>query len=198
MELHDTDPYPGTTGLIYTERGMTTGTHCTGMKELGTHTNPVTQKHTGKLDVHRQEAVCLMPVFFRPGCRAEEVEGGGEGKMRMGGMRGREKNKRRMKADAEKHQLKTTAAGEPDRARRERRETMLEERKDRKNPQWRNGGVGEKNKRRNIEAGRQGETGRQGRGRKRRRYIHAPRSLVSRHAGRKTRGEGENNAMMIE
>lgn len=47
-----------------------------------------------------------------------------------GGMRGREKNKRRMKADAEKHQLKTTAAGEPDRARRERRETMLEERKD--------------------------------------------------------------------
>lgn len=52
------------------------------------------------------------------------------------------RNKRRMKAGAEKHQLRTTAAGEPDRVWRERRE--LEEGKDRKNPHWRNGGVGKK------------------------------------------------------
>ena len=35
------------------------------------HTNLVAQKHTRRLDVHRQEAVCLMPVFFRQGCRRE-------------------------------------------------------------------------------------------------------------------------------
>lgn len=64
--------------------------------------------------------------------------------MRMGRMRGREKNRRRMKADAEQHQLRTTAAGEPDRAHIERRETILGEGKDRKNPHWRNGGVGKK------------------------------------------------------
>lgn len=49
---------------------MKTRTRCAKTKGLGTHTHPVTQKHTGNLDVHRQEAVCVMPVFFRPGCRA--------------------------------------------------------------------------------------------------------------------------------
>lgn len=66
---------------------MTTGTHCTGMNwKLTTHTNRVTYKHTqahtGKLDVHRQEAVCLMPVFFRQGCRRE---GGGRRRRRRDG-----------------------------------------------------------------------------------------------------------------
>lgn len=69
---HKTVPYPGTMGLSYRERGMKTRTHCTGMKGLEIHANPATQKHTGKarfgvLDVHRQEAVCLMPVFFHEG-----------------------------------------------------------------------------------------------------------------------------------
>lgn len=72
--------------------------------------------HRNESDVQRQEAVCLMPVFFRLGYRTGEV-GEGEGKMRMEAMRGRgEKNKQRMKADTEKHQLETTAAREPDRA----------------------------------------------------------------------------------
>lgn len=76
-----------------------------------------------------------MPVFFRQRCRGE---GGGRRKRRDedGEMRGRgKKNRRRMKADAEQHQLRTTAGGEPDGAQGERRETTLEERKDRKNPQ---------------------------------------------------------------
>lgn len=73
------------------------------------------------------------------------------------------RNKRRMKAGAEKHQLRTTAAGEPDRVWRERRE--LEEGKDRKNPHWRYGGVGKKTERSTIEVGRQGETRRRGRAR---------------------------------
>lgn len=52
--------------------------------------------------------------------------------------------RRRMKADTEQYQLRTTAAGEPDRAQRERKKTMLEEGKDRANPHWRHGGVGNK------------------------------------------------------
>lgn len=84
-----------------------------------------------------------MPVFFCQGCRRE---GGGRRRRRDedGEDERKGKNRRRMKADAEQHQLRTTADGEPDRARRERRETMLEEGKDRKNPHWRNGGVGKK------------------------------------------------------
>lgn len=76
-------------------------------------------------------------------------------------MRGGE-DRRRMKADAEQYQLRTTAAGEPDRAQRERKKAMLEEGKDRKNPHWRNGGVGNKTERSAIEAGRRGETGGRG------------------------------------
>lgn len=44
--------------------------------------------HRNESDVQRQEAVCLMPVFFRLGYRTGEV-GEGEGKMRMEAMRGR-------------------------------------------------------------------------------------------------------------
>lgn len=86
-----------------------------------------------------------MPVFFRQGCRGK---GGGrqrrEGRRGCGGDERRGKNRRRMKADTEQHQLRTTAAGEADRARGERRETMLEDEEDRKNPHWRNGRVKEK------------------------------------------------------
>lgn len=74
------------------------------------------------------------------------------------------KNMRRMKADTEQHQLRMTADGEPDRAQRERRETMLEEGEDRKNSHWRNGGVGKKTELSTIEAGRQGEMGDKGGG----------------------------------
>lgn len=69
--------------------------------------------------------------------------GGGEDEGEIGG----KKNRPRMKADTEQHQLKTTAAGEADRPQRERRETMVEEGNDRTNPHWRNGGVGKKLKR---------------------------------------------------
>lgn len=127
-----------------------------------------------------------MPVFFRQGCGGE---GGGRRRRKDedGGDERKGKNKQRMKADAEKHQLRTTAAGEPDRARRERRETTLEEGKDRKNPHWRNGGVEKKNDRSSIEASRQGETRN---GRKRHWNIHAPWSLAYKNAQKKNKGWG--------
>lgn len=99
--------------------------------------------------------------------------GGGDGKMRMGRMRGRKKNRRRMKADAEQHQLRTTVAGEPDRAQRERGETMLEDGKDGKNPHWRNGRVGKKLNGALLRLADKDRWGDE-EGRKRHQDIHAP------------------------
>lgn len=86
----------------------------------------------------RQSIWCL--CFSARDAEEREVGGGGG---EMGGFDGERKgkHKRRMKANVEKHQLRTTAAGEPDRARRERRETILEQGKQRKR-HWQNGGVG--------------------------------------------------------
>lgn len=78
--LYRTILNPEAGGLSYRERGMRTGTHCTGMKGARgpgctcslSHKN--TDTHKGRLDVHRREAVCLMPVFFCQRC-----SGGGEG-----------------------------------------------------------------------------------------------------------------------
>lgn len=69
---------------------MTTGTQGTKVKSLETHnTHKHTQTHTGKLDVHKCETVCLMPVFFRPGMQKrgsmeeKERRGGGGGGWRQ-------------------------------------------------------------------------------------------------------------------
>lgn len=82
---------------------MTTGTRGTETKRLESHNTQTPshkniQTHTGKLDVHKCEAVCWMPVFFRQGCRGEgawrrrsrrrdegEVGGGGVGLETGGG-----------------------------------------------------------------------------------------------------------------
>lgn len=61
---------------------------------------------------------------------AEEV--GGEGKMRIWGIE-KGKNNQRMKAGAQKHQLKMTAAGKPDSTLSERGETMSEDGKGKNN-----------------------------------------------------------------
>lgn len=137
--LHKTVPYPGTIGLSYREGGMTTGTRCTGMKGQETHnthrpSHTKTHRHTDREAWCTQAGgslsdACLFPPGMQRRGGWEEKERWGWGVWEEG-----KKNRRRMKADAEQHQLRTTAAGEPDRARNERRETMLEEGKDRKNP----------------------------------------------------------------
>lgn len=112
---------------------MTTGTPDTKIKSLETH-NTHKHTHTGKLDVHKRETVCKMPDT--QGCRREgERRSRSRDKDEVGGVGDRW----RMKADAEQHQLRTTAAGEPDMAQRGRkkRESMLKS-------HWRNGGAGEK------------------------------------------------------
>lgn len=107
--LYRTMLNPDTGKLSYRERELRTGTRCTGMKGARgsgctcslSHKN--TDTHKGRLDVHRREAVCLMPVFFCQRCSEWGRVGGGGG------------SGRRMKAGAEQCQLRTTAAGEVDR-----------------------------------------------------------------------------------
>lgn len=93
-----------------------------------------------------------------------------------------------MKADAEKHQLRTTAAGEPDRARREGESWKREKTERILTGEMEE--LGKKTERSTIEAGRQGETGRRGRGRKALKYPFTLIVSISRFREKK-RGEGE-------
>lgn len=156
------------------------------MTGLAIHTNPATQKHTGKLDVHGQEAVCLMPVFFCQVCRAEEVGGGAEGKMRMGGWekgktQAEDESRHRespIKNDSHRRTRQGMDRKKRDYVGREERQRILIGEMEGSKP-------AKKSEQSIIEAGREGEIGSQGRGRQRRWYSYAPLSLASRYAGRK-------------